>query len=262
MATIKIHELIQTVAADIDESFYGIFDNGRDTYKVSLTDMMILFSSDKKLDALKKDIDNKILELQKKNDSINQSISSINSTQNKYASEIDILNKWKIKQTEEFSSLNKTVNEHSASIESFNKYANDNDKKYNELLLSVGNNADKISSINKQILQLISTLANVTEYLQNMQLNISKNAAATAKVNSELTNLINVKYNDILDIIDYYHHDSAYHPDDGEDTETETPELSTANYAYVDLGGFDIARIVDQDETTNDSETLSTVNYA
>ena len=222
MSKIKINELPEIRYNNVNDDDICIIENFQDTYKIPVSDLKIIFSNDNKINGIYTSLLNRINDLSL---SLAENTNKYDEWFNKieYALNENIINNInrlideniKIKQQLEnnkndiieimslIAGINLNINNINSAIENLNERVQllENDNTTNKTNISsntnnISTNKTNISSNTKDIEQLKKDLANINA--------VSKESIT--ELDTELKELINQKYDELLKLIDQYGH--------------------------------------------------------
>ena len=222
MSKIKINELPEIRYNSVNDDDICIIENFQDTYKIPVSDLKIIFSNDNKINGIYSSLLNRINDLSL---SLAENTNKYDEWFNKieYVLNENIINNInrlideniKIKQQLEnnkndiieimslITGINLNINNINSAIENLNERVQllENDNTINKTNISnntnnISTNKTNISSNTKDIEQLKKDLANINA--------VSKESII--ELDTELKELINQKYDELLKLIDQYGH--------------------------------------------------------
>lgn len=222
MSKIKINELPEIRYNNVNDDDICIIENFQDTYKIPVSDLKIIFSNDNKINGIYSSLLNRINDLSL---SLAENTNKYDEWFNKieYALNENIINNInrlideniKIKQQLEnnknditeimslITGINLNINNINSAIENLNERVQllENDNTTNKTNISnntnnISTNKTNISNNTKDIEQLKKDLANINA--------VSKESIT--ELDTELKELINQKYDELLKLIDQYGH--------------------------------------------------------
>lgn len=222
MPQIKIAELPQKGHSDnIKDTDIMILEDIYDTYKTSIKDLKLVFSADEKIKALRTNLENQILDLEKQINKLSTKYDkNINNLEGQYATIIqditDVKKKMQILQQSQLQletiikNLDDKASQNASNISDlFSKYAaqskdistlksltNSHSEQINDMGQILTTNSDYIRTLQSKCIDLENTITVVNGTLQK---NINN-------LRTDLTNYANTLYDKCIKYIDYYHH--------------------------------------------------------
>lgn len=211
---IKIPELPEINLNEISDDDYLAIDDGKDTYKVSVAFLKTVFSCDKKISAVSDALSERIDNLAKDTDSKHQNILKILSD---IAHQIDVINS-------NLADISKRLNTDERNIKTLQDNLNSLTDKYNEFKTKVEDYMKTTTedlnnfktSTNKEFESIkddLNSFKNTTNTeISNIKETIETNKKETDDaitiVDKRLDEKIDRIHNELLTLIDSYHHET------------------------------------------------------
>lgn len=224
---IKIKALDEIEYEDVKDTDNVVLDNGEDTYRISVESLKILLSQDNKIKLFTEEINAKVAEINKRCTEVEkdvdqrlQNFSSIFSiTRNNLNNVIDKVSKLESDNmalknfTDELSdklnTLQDNYNSLKLTVDGFDESIRSCNETVESFTDKIQENTTSIDSINRSIKNINESITSIREAMNTSQSSITDSIKNN---NTELTTLIDTKYNDLKKQIDYWHHET----DDGD----------------------------------------------
>ena len=245
MPEIKIYELPSKHRQDVNGSEYMVIDDGKDTKKISIDDLKLLFSADNKITALSVNVSKVLSDMA---DEISQIEKSVTSKLSTYEGSVSDLSNQIEDAKRQIGVLQESILNHEKSINAFAEHFSQLNATITDIKKSIQTNSSNISNLTKQVNANTNDIAtlkdsvntdsenitNLTNELATLKKTVSDNYTTLNKkitdLDDKLTKYIDKKYEDAVKYIDYYHHIHENPPNFDEAYNGEDP--ISLNYIY------------------------------
>lgn len=217
MSRIKIKNLPEITYDKIKNTDIMIVENKDDTFKSTIADMKKVFSCDSKILALQESLQSSLDEL---NDTINNNYTSTSEDIEDINNQLDAVNK-NIKNiitrlqsaesnlksnNDSIIAIKKSLSDSERRLDDFNLTQESQKQKINELDRKISNNLSSINSLRNTISEYENRLSDLSSKVQDISNAVSKNKELSDNNFDLLSKKIDDRYQELLEIIDYYHH--------------------------------------------------------
>lgn len=221
MPTVKIKELPQKSLKQVMSTDIMVIEDSIDTYQIPVSDLLLLFSSDSKINALTEACDAKLAEMQKR-------IEELGNTSNKDYDKVMALyqnlyndheeTKMRLgKLREEFTdaqndiqSIHEDIDDINAAIVDINKKIESLDTRITALEKDNTSNKSRLDALEKdntsnkdRISKLETSLSKLTTEFNNF---VNETTQKFKDVSTEFKEYTDKAYDNLMEYIDYYHH--------------------------------------------------------
>lgn len=218
---IKIKELNEIRYTGIEDSDLFLVETSADTYKMTVGDAKALFSADEKINALgesltttisdyKESTDTKIENLSTKVEEISTSIGNNNTNLTNVTKRVLVLEEDMVEaksnissNTEDIESLKDKVSNHDKLLENHEFHLSEIDTEISNIKTDIKNLQTAVSKNTSDIEEINTTIKDIQQQIEQMGINTSEDLSEKVK---ELTELVNQKYTELEQQIDYWHH--------------------------------------------------------
>ena len=221
MSKIKVSELPQISYKDLKDSDIVLVETGKDTYKMTVADAKVLFSCDTKINALSEAVSNQIDELSEytkdtntgiitRLEQLEQAVNNTTSNSSKLAERITKLEETSSLHDNRISTNEENILALSLRADAHDETFNNTDERINNINLnidSIESNIDSLAEIARTNVENITSIGNTLNDLQDQIDNLKTSTGGNLEEKvQELTELVNSRYDELQNQIDFWHH--------------------------------------------------------
>ena len=224
---VKIKELPRVGYTGLSDTDLMAVELSDDTYSITIGDLLVVFSADKKILALQNELKNLI---SKTEANLVKSIQSLSDTIELMETALEGNETWQTEAKEQILNIKKSISNIEDLLDEHEKTMEDMGNTIESMSQAIATNTDNISDLQKltethstsigeiknDIADTDAIISSIDQVLDEYMESTNKTLIELQKTDSDnkvdLKKIINEKYDDIMKYIDYYHHCEAAPP--------------------------------------------------